>query len=148
MKAPQCSYRFGTALLVVLLWAGASRAEPWLAPGDLALRNDVQLLTDVGVLTGPASTWPLSWGDIAFGLSRADVSKLDAGARAAFTRLSEVAARETHTGGITPVLRGAIANDPRILRTFEETPRESEELEGGVAWTGLRMSYRLQATVV
>ncbi len=39
-------------------------AGPSIAPGDLALRHDIQRLDDYGVLSGPVKTWPLSWGPI------------------------------------------------------------------------------------
>ncbi len=39
-------------------------AGPSIAPGDLALRHDIQRLDDYGVLSGPVTTWPLSWGPI------------------------------------------------------------------------------------
>ena len=39
-------------------------AGPLVAPGDLALRHDIQRLADHGVLSGPVTTWPLSWGPI------------------------------------------------------------------------------------
>ncbi len=39
-------------------------AGPSIAPGDLALRQDIQRLADHGALSGPVTTWPLSWGPI------------------------------------------------------------------------------------
>ena len=39
-------------------------ANPYIAPGDLALRHDIQLLADYGVIAGTVTSWPLSWGAI------------------------------------------------------------------------------------
>jgi len=132
-----------------LVAISAAHADPWLPPGDLAVRHDVELLADVGVLKGPTTTWPLSWGDIANGLAEANVATLGVAERAALLRLQQRVKEEKRTDGISPEFRMAIAGDePRRLRTFEATPREKGELQTGVAWTGLRMSYRIQGTVV
>ena len=55
-----------TAFLHVLflLPGGIALAGPAIAPGDLALRHDIQRLADYGALSGPVTTWPLSWGPI------------------------------------------------------------------------------------
>lgn len=39
----------------------SSTAAPWVEPDDLALRNDIQLLADAGVITAPVTTFPLMW---------------------------------------------------------------------------------------
>ena len=39
-------------------------AKPWLDPGDVRLRHELQLLSDSGLLTAPISAWPLSSKDI------------------------------------------------------------------------------------
>ena len=46
------------------------KAEPWSNPDDLLIRHDIHLLVDSGVLNIPITTWPLSWGDIAYNLSK------------------------------------------------------------------------------
>ena len=33
-------------------------------PGDSALRHDVQLLGDAGVVRAPLTSWPLAWTDV------------------------------------------------------------------------------------
>jgi len=138
------------AALVLTLFAGSvpAIADPWLPPGDLALRHDVELLTDLGVLSGPAITWPLSWGDLANAIGRANLAELDPGARAALARLASRVEREKRTDVNVLSMRVSLADDPRILRTFEATPRESQEIEAGTSWTGQRLSYRVHATLV
>ena len=41
-----------------------SFAAPWVEPDDLALRNDIQLLADAGIITAPVTTFPLMWNAI------------------------------------------------------------------------------------
>ena len=49
----------------LMLMPTLSSADPWLAPGDVALRHDLEMLADVGVLKGPITQWPVPWPDIA-----------------------------------------------------------------------------------
>ena len=51
--------------LAVMVAAPCASAAPWLAPGDLTLRHDIELLADAGILRGPITTWPISWPDVA-----------------------------------------------------------------------------------
>jgi hypothetical protein len=132
---------------MLFLAARLAEAELWLAPGDSLLRHDLQLLADRGVIHGPVQTWPLSWGDIARDVSSAaNQAELGAAERAALTRVQLRAAREAREEPLTRRARLALALDPRTVRTFENTQRESAELEVGVHWTGFRLSYRLQLT--
>ena len=47
-----------------LLFIKASFAAPWVEPDNLALRNDIQLLADSGIITAPVTTYPLMWNAI------------------------------------------------------------------------------------
>jgi len=53
---------FGVFILSTLL--NPSFAAPWVEPNDLALRSDIQLLADIGVITAPVTTYPLMWNAI------------------------------------------------------------------------------------
>ncbi len=46
------------------LFSTMSFAAPWVEPDDLALRNDIQLLADAGIITAPVTTYPLMWNAI------------------------------------------------------------------------------------
>ena len=50
--------------ILSLLFLNSSFAAPWVEPDDLALRNDIQLLADIGLLTAPVTTYPLMWNAI------------------------------------------------------------------------------------
>src|SRR5688572_2235709 len=49
--------------------APATASEPWIAPGDMQVRHDLQLLVDSGVIELPLTAWPIAVSDIAFALS-------------------------------------------------------------------------------
>ncbi|MDH3588094.1 MAG: capsule assembly Wzi family protein [Gammaproteobacteria bacterium] len=145
MRAPIFTLR----LLPVLafFYAGTIAATPWIDPGDLALRNDIQLLADAGVIRGPITTWPLSWGDLLTNLADHQET-LGHAERQALSRVHQAQKIATQPNVLALRLQAALASRPRELRTFENTPRESAEITAGADWTGLRFSYRLQATVV
>jgi len=50
--------------IFLLFFLHASIAAPWVEPDDLALRNDIQLLADAGIITAPVTTYPLMWNAI------------------------------------------------------------------------------------
>ncbi len=53
-----------SSALFLLLFLHTSFAAPWVEPDDLALRNDIQLLADIGIITAPVTTYPLMWNAI------------------------------------------------------------------------------------
>ena len=50
----------------------AFAGEPWLAPGNLQARHDIQLLVDDGVIDIPLSQWPIATADLAQALAAAE----------------------------------------------------------------------------
>jgi hypothetical protein len=127
-----------------LLWGFGAAAGPSIAPGDIALRHDIQRLADAGVIKGPVSTWPLAWAPIA-----ADVRDVDKEAELpadVLQSLLRVRARAERAMRIDEFqLHGAasVAERPMKMRAFEHTPRESAEIGGGVSWTGNWLSRGL-----
>src|SRR5690606_64135 len=74
------------ALLVTMaagLLCAPAAADPWLRPGDTALRSDLYTLADAGVLRAPLTAWPLPWADIVEDLDAVRADDLDAGTRTA-----------------------------------------------------------------
>ena len=64
-----------TILMVLAgLLAGtvAFAGEPWLEPGNLQARHDIQLLVDDGVIDIPLSQWPIATADLAQALAAAE----------------------------------------------------------------------------
>lgn len=130
-------------LLILVMAAPRADAGPWVDPGNTGLRHDIQLLADAGIIKGPVTQWPLSWGDIlAVGDARpVDLSPAEAGALA---RLVRLARSERAVGDWRPSARLSGGTEGRTLRDFEATPREAAEVELGIEWTGARAALRLQ----
>lgn len=133
-----------TVLAGVLLLAGSAGpaiAGPWLDPGDTGLRHDLQLLADGGVIGTPLTAWPLSWGDISAQLN--DPGGLSDAEAAALVRVQARARLERQTGRWSPITEVAAGADARLIRDFEDLPREQGEVAVGLQWTGERLAARL-----
>jgi hypothetical protein len=122
-------------------------AGPWLEPGDSAMRNDVQLLGDAGILRGPVTTWPLSWPDIARDALAASDEGLDEATFAALMRVQRMARVNAMRGFSGAALRISAAHEPRTLRTFEDSPREEGEVELRGGWLSDHLALQLAGTV-
>jgi hypothetical protein len=137
------------ALVCVATLAGATAvAEPWVAPGDVKLRHDLQRLADAGLLTGPSLSWPIAWSQVARELGRADPATLSDGDRTSLDRLRTRAAREMRAGDVRLEAMIAGSADPTPLRTFESIPREEGEARLAADWVGQRFAWKLAGTVV
>jgi hypothetical protein len=89
------------AAAVGALGRPAAGADPWLAPGDAALRHDIQWLADEGLLAAPTTTWPLAREDLARAVRAVDdrqAAALPAGLAEALARVRRVA--EPQAGGL------------------------------------------------
>lgn len=137
------------ALAAALGGFPAAVADPFIPAGDAALRADIELLADYGVLEGPVTTWPLSWGPILADLEQADNgNELPAHVRHARERVLDAAGRETRTGDLRFSAALAGAEKPSRIRSFAGTPRESAEIGAGFDWTGERVTIALNAQLV
>lgn len=144
------SSRLRLASFALLLLAPAIVvAGPWMAPGDFALRHDIQLLADAGVITAPVTTWPLSWGDILNDLREfRDEEKLVPGQRAALTRVRRIGMRETQVGRLLFDLDAHYDTEPGLLRGFEDRAREDTDITTQVSWLGERLAVNLSVNGV
>jgi len=123
-------------------------AEPWAAPGNSRLRNDLQLLNDTGVIDVPLTAWPIAWGDIHTSLSDTKAGSFAPDVWAAYNRVKRIARDEMRDGlGLIELSAGG-ADNPRIIRTFEDTPRGNAESVAGVSWVGERFTLKLRASYV
>jgi hypothetical protein len=138
-----------TGLLAGLALSAQVRADPWAMPGDMALRHDVQVLADAGVVLSPVTAWPIPWATLAADLEdNAPVESAPLTVRSAYARVSRRLQAVRQADGIQLNARLAGSTSPRSIRTFENKPREDGELQAGVSWQGDRFAARAQATAV
>ncbi len=135
---------------VLLLINSITWAAPVVAPGDTALRHDVQVLADYGVISGPVTTWPLSWVAIRSDLEAAKADDVVVPnyvfrtmERVLTRALAETKRGEHHLSGSL-----AVAESPTLIRSFANTPRERGEVQAGYSWLGERLQVQLSASAV
>jgi hypothetical protein len=134
--------------LLACLVATTAHADPWLAPGDEGVRNDVQLLADAGILRGPVTTWPISWPDIARDALGARLAGLDPATLDALLRIQRLARVASSRGYAGSGIRVRGAYEPSPLRGFTDRPREEGEVALRASWLGDHVALNLQGAYV
>jgi hypothetical protein len=136
-------------LILVFFVSCTAVAGPFIEPGDLALRHDIQRLADYGVIKGTVTTWPLAWGPILADVQAFDTkSKLPPDVRDALARVRARGSWDTMTGKLRYRARVAAAENPSPIRSFQDTPREDAEVSAGLSWTGDWLSLDLNGVAV
>ena len=132
----------------LILAASTALAGPVAQPGDIGLRHDIQVLADYGVITGPVTTWPISWDALAADLQQAVDSKtvFPNAVEQTMQRLIGRANRELLPGKPRMNGRLSLAEKPSRIQSFGSTPREEGEVSAGFSWVGERVSIDLNVT--
>jgi hypothetical protein len=133
---------------IALLLTATAQADPWLAPGDAALRADIELLADAGILRGPVTTWPLSWPDLARDVLAVGNRKLDEATANALLRVQRRARAASLRGFAGAGARLSGSYQPSMLREFADSPREEGELALRASWLSENMALNLQGAYV
>ena len=134
-----------SVFLLLMCLALAAHADPLARPGDMLLRHDIRLLVDEGVINLPMNTWPIPWGDVYDQLSRAAAAEAKPATAGAMARLRDRARWELDTGDWYLTGWASAAAEPRVIRSFENTPREEAEAGVAFSWTGRRFTARVSA---
>ncbi|MDX1516085.1 MAG: capsule assembly Wzi family protein [Woeseiaceae bacterium] len=119
------------ALLTVTLQAG-----PYIDPGDLALRHDIQRLADAGIIRGPVTTWPLSWGPILADLRSVNITTLAPPIADAVVRVRERGNVEAQVEVLGFSAEVGFAEKPARIRGYQDTPRGNADIGIGIEWLG------------
>lgn len=148
-KAGYCSSIF-TFLVLLIGWAalpGIAHADPWISPGNVQLRQDVELLADSGVIQIPITTWPIPWGSLAAELQSVDASRLSPVQQLAYERLLS-GIRSVQAGGDHLGYKAQAAPGRPALNWFGDATRGKEE--AGASWSGYdgNLAFRFNATAV
>ena len=119
-----------TGIVAALLLAAPAHAEPWAGVGDAALRSDITLLSQAGLLDSLTTHWPMPWAGVAAQLS-------DDAALAALPRYIQDAARRVRARAehdTAPGLRlGLLAqgtNEPALIRGFDALGNGEGQVQG------------------
>jgi hypothetical protein len=136
------------AIALVCLIPALAAADPWLQPGNTALRSDIQRLADAGILRGPVTTWPISWPDVARDVLGANDRRLDEATADALLRVQRLARAASAPGYSGAGIRVRGAYEPSVLREFDDQPREEGELGLRASWLTDRFAVNLQGAYV
>ena len=135
-------------LLVLCCFGASVWAGPYIPPGDLALRHDIQRLADHGVIKGTVTTWPLAWGPILSDIEQADITKLPADLVDAIVRLKQRASWATRTDELTFNAEVSLSDNATRVRSFQDTPRGRAEVSAGASWIGEWLNVDLNVQYV
>ena len=133
-------------LVVLLALAGfavrRAQADPWASPGEIGVRNDIEILVDSGVIDIPVTTWPIPWGSVAHALRRVHPRTLTPLEREAYDELERHIER-VQGGGNHLGYKVALAPGRPSMNWFGQTTRGKEE--AGVSDSGTTgiLAYRL-----
>jgi len=139
-------------ILITLAFLASSTASaaPLAAPGDMGLRHDIQVLADYGAITGPVTTWPLSWDDVLSDLEFVNANDvvLPNAVLPTFNRILARAQREAQRGQHSISGYLSAAEEPTQIRGFSDTPREQGEIGAGYSWFGEHLTIDFNASYV
>jgi hypothetical protein len=137
-------------LFLVIGLQAAAFAAPQAQPGDVGLRHDIQVLADYGAISGPVTTWPISWDAVLTDLEAVKANDVVLPNRVlpTFERVLARAQREAGRGKGRFKASLAGAEKPTVIRGFADTPREEGELRAGVSWFSERVSLDLNVAGV
>jgi hypothetical protein len=121
--------KFLIAFALAVLLPLVARAGQWAEVGDKQLREDVELLHDVGIINGPVLSWPLPWGQIAEEVTQAstasDISPfLQAAARRVAARMNQ-----RRSEGLRPdvEIKLQVTNGETLVRDFSDSARSNAD---------------------
>ncbi len=134
-------------ILAAALAPGLAAADPWLAPGDVQARQDIELLVDTGVINVPVTTWPIPWGSIAAEMATVDPSKLAPAQQLAYARLL-AGVRAVRAGGSHLGYELAGAPGRPALRWFKQAPRGKEVAGGSFSGYNGNLAFRFNVSAV
>ena len=137
-------------LIASLFLIMTARAAPSAAPGDVALRHDIQILADYGAISVPVTTWPIAWDAVRQDLERVKLLAIELPDELlpTYGRLLAIARRETARGDLRGRIAAAGAEEPVLIRGFANTPREKGEIDASVSWSSDVVSLDLNLTAV
>jgi hypothetical protein len=135
----------GIAGLGVMAAAAPSHAAPWIEPGDVTLRSDIEILARYGIIPDLTTTWPIPWAQIADGVNAASGRELPNYVRMAIDR---VRARMPASANAQHVeLEARYTNKPSVVRDFSEQNRAklfsqaAADMQFGSTYIKLNIGY-------
>ncbi len=118
----------------------------WIDADDLALRNDIQLLSDAGYIRQPINTYPLMWSGILQDLQSADTTTLSPQMQEALQRVMMIWQRDRREVQASLSLAGE-TEQPAFVR-FGDTLRDKAQAQVSGSYQTEHFSAKLQVSQV
>ncbi|MCX7125359.1 MAG: hypothetical protein NTU49_06360 [Gammaproteobacteria bacterium] len=121
-------YKFKRAFyfLFLLFIASTAFAGPWLLPGNLGVKSDIDLLADAGLIKAPVMTWPIAWVNIGPELlspeTKAKLPKEPAAVQEAYQRIVTLYQQSYQPYKIQTAAYASGSNKLNPFRTFQYQP--------------------------
>ncbi len=132
-------------ILATLTYPNILAAKPWLEPGDMRLRHNLQVLSDAGYLKSPLTTWPLASEDID-DLLRQPVARevLKPAVKAALKYVNSIVKKKTNYTNLS--VGGKIHSKALLIRDFSSDGREKYLNWVAGSWGKKNIDARLKIT--
>lgn len=118
----------------------------WIEADDLALRNDIQLLSDAGYIRQPINTYPLMWSGIVQDLQRVDSAAMAPELQDALQRVMSIWQRDRREMQASLSLAGE-TEQPSVIR-FGDTLRDKAQAQVSGSYQTDNISARVQISQV
>jgi hypothetical protein len=125
------SIRLAAILAMGAFMVPSLQAQPWAEVGDRQLKEDIELLRDVGIISGPVTSWPIPWS----GISR-DLDAADGGAMSPFVRMAVSRVRTRMETSLEERTKYEVSlnatTEPGVVRDFGSAARTDVEAQARV----------------
>jgi len=143
------TFRKITFLVFAFFACNQFLAEPWLNPGDMQLRHDVEVLSAAGVIKTPITTWPISLAALVDDIERFDDrAALSEREELAYIRLIKRVQKEKLIGQLNTSVHGAASRVKPLIRGFEDVARSDLEVGGSFSYLSDRFALKISPTLV
>ncbi len=133
-------------ILPLLLISYGAFAKPWLDPGDVRLRHELQLLSDSGMLDAPITTWPLASKDIEANLKKPKEGEvIRPELQYALDSVRRRLVEEDYRKGYK--LEAKARTKELLIRDFSGEGRDKGSISYDGEWGSPRFDLRLKASI-
>lgn len=132
-------------ILILASFSSSVLAEPWIDTRDAWLRADIEYLSDIGVIKGPVTTWPLMWAPILNDLKEANINDLSDSELRIYKRVKRKGRYETKLDTHSYLTLKA-GNQGKILRNFGDDRREKAEITSKTSGMNKNFAWNIEAT--
>ncbi|HKJ75247.1 MAG TPA: capsule assembly Wzi family protein, partial [Alphaproteobacteria bacterium] len=128
--------------------AQPAKAAPWIEPGNVTLRSDIEVLARYGIIPNLTTTWPLPWAQIAAGIDAVEGKDLPNYVRLAIDRVRMQMPHEGRGFAQHVEAEGRYTNRPSVVRDFSEQNRQklygqlSTDFQLGSTYAKISIGYQ------